>query len=50
MQTKEITESPFHRKLISGEKVQGCLKEDQQHDNVQAHIFTRKMMQGLQNL
>lgn len=30
MQTQEITESPFHSKLISAEQVQGCLKERKQ--------------------
>lgn len=39
MQTQEITESPFHRKLISAEKFQGCLKEGKkQYVSVQAHF------------
>lgn len=38
MQTQEITESPFHRKLISAEKVQRCLKEGKQYVSVQAHF------------
>lgn len=50
MQTQEITESPFHRKLISAEKVQGCLKECEQHNSVyfQAHFLKKKKKKALQ--
>lgn len=43
MQTQEITESPFHSKLISAEKVQRCLKEGKKYVSEQAH-FHRKML------
>lgn len=41
MQSQEITESPFDRKLISTEKVQGCLKEEKNNVNIQTHFHIK---------